>query len=255
MFSYPFPQTLPYLPSLYSQPLLNNNYTLQSPPQQKVSPSAMSVRNSFPGSTGSDLRISPTRHSEPRQMPSTPQHQQNPVFTFSSPSQQNQYQQQTQYQQQNQFQQQNMNQQYQTHNHNPQTNCFRQDEALQDSSLFQTSSNQNQSVTNLQIQNSRLQREKTPLRSSQDKNKFITPLPQMGALTTTDSEGRLRVIVPVPSSESDDSSRLLANLRLTDTLRPLNGPGITRSTSEKVPNRSELMNQVQRTTWARHTTK
>lgn len=34
-----------------------------------------------------------------------------------------------------------------------------------------------------------------------------------------------------------------------------NGPYITRSTSEKVPNRSELMQQVQRTAWARHTTK
>jgi hypothetical protein len=35
-----------------------------------------------------------------------------------------------------------------------------------------------------------------------------------------------------------------------------NGPPfITRSTSEKVPNRSELMSQVQRTGWARHTTK
>lgn len=30
---------------------------------------------------------------------------------------------------------------------------------------------------------------------------------------------------------------------------------ITRSTSEKVPNRSQMMQQVQRTTWARHTTK
>jgi hypothetical protein len=34
-----------------------------------------------------------------------------------------------------------------------------------------------------------------------------------------------------------------------------NGPFIQRSTSEKVPNRSELMSQVQRTAWARHTTK
>lgn len=33
-----------------------------------------------------------------------------------------------------------------------------------------------------------------------------------------------------------------------------NGP-ITRSTSEKVPNKSNLMSHVQRTTWARHTTK
>ncbi|XP_071442956.1 capon-like protein [Hetaerina americana] len=37
--------------------------------------------------------------------------------------------------------------------------------------------------------------------------------------------------------------------------RPANGPVIMRSTSEKVPNRSELMSHVQRTAWARHTTK
>ncbi|PSN30546.1 hypothetical protein C0J52_24009 [Blattella germanica] len=36
---------------------------------------------------------------------------------------------------------------------------------------------------------------------------------------------------------------------------PNGPPFITRSTSEKVPNRSELMSQVQRTAWARHTTK
>ena len=34
-----------------------------------------------------------------------------------------------------------------------------------------------------------------------------------------------------------------------------NGPFITRSTSEKVPHRNEILAQVQRTSWARHTTK
>ena len=34
-----------------------------------------------------------------------------------------------------------------------------------------------------------------------------------------------------------------------------NGPYVTRTASEKVPNRSELMLQVQREAWARHTTK
>ena len=34
-----------------------------------------------------------------------------------------------------------------------------------------------------------------------------------------------------------------------------NGPFITRSTSEKVPHRNEILAQVQRTAWARHTTK
>lgn len=77
----------------------------------------------------------------------------------------------------------------------------------------------------------------------------------MGTLTTTDTEGRVRVIVPVPSNSTDEAGNILASLRLTDELRPFNGPGITRSTSEKVPNRSELMSHVQRTAWARHTTK
>lgn len=81
---------------------------------------------------------------------------------------------------------------------------------------------------------------------------FIKPLSQLGTLTTTDVQGRVRVIVPVPSrSPDDDAGNLLASLRLGDELRP----AITRSTSEKVPNRSELMSQVQRTAWARHTTK
>lgn len=84
---------------------------------------------------------------------------------------------------------------------------------------------------------------------------FIKPLPQIGTLTTTDADGRVRVIVPVPSNPSQNAENLMASLRLTDELRPFNGPGITRSTSEKVPHRSELMSQVQRTAWARHTTK
>lgn len=81
----------------------------------------------------------------------------------------------------------------------------------------------------------------------------------MGTLTTTDPDGRVRVIVPVPNC-TEDTGNMMANLRLSDSLRvsddrTLNGPPITRSTSEKVPNRSELMSQVQRTMWARHTTK
>lgn len=74
----------------------------------------------------------------------------------------------------------------------------------------------------------------------------------MGTLTTTDSEGRVRVIVPVPSG-AEDAGELLRALRIDDF--PRNVPPIQRSTSEKVPNRSELMSQVQRTAWARHTTK
>lgn len=76
----------------------------------------------------------------------------------------------------------------------------------------------------------------------------------MGTLTTTDPDGNVRVIVPVPSNAGDETGTMFSTLRLNDEL-PLNGPGITRSTSERVPNRSGLMSQVQRTAWARHTTK
>ncbi|XP_076262823.1 uncharacterized protein LOC143197911 isoform X1 [Rhynchophorus ferrugineus] len=84
---------------------------------------------------------------------------------------------------------------------------------------------------------------------------LIKPLSQLGTLTTTDSEGRVRVIVPVPSTSNEERGDLLSNLRISDDLRLINGPGVSRSASERVPNRSELMSQVQRTMWARHTTK
>lgn len=100
----------------------------------------------------------------------------------------------------------------------------------------------------LQVQQN-VQRAASP-KPQESEATFIKPLSQMGTLTTTDSEGRVRVIVPVPSNSGEDAGNLMASLRISDDSRP-----ITRSTSEKVPNRSELMSQVQRTTWARHTTK
>lgn len=64
-----------------------------------------------------------------------------------------------------------------------------------------------------------------------------------------------------PSVKNQLTSAMIT-LRVDDTSSPRrttsmsNGPPfITRTTSEKVPNRSELMSQVQRTVWARHTTK
>ncbi|XP_067012726.2 capon-like protein isoform X2 [Anabrus simplex] len=141
---------------------------------------------------------------------------------------------------------------------------------------------------------------------------IIRPLSQVGTLTTTDNEGRVRVIVPIPAADeggasTSSSSSAQPPTRLDPppqgrqesssastspsakrhnqlasqmvTLRVSGGddnaaggggsssgggsrrglangpPFITRSTSEKVPNRSELMSQVQRTAWARHTTK
>lgn len=97
-----------------------------------------------------------------------------------------------------------------------------------------------------------MEEEKTSNRSSTDsESQFIRPLSQVGTLTTTDPEGRVRVIVPVPSG-AEDAGELLKALRMKDEEIPR---PIQRSISEKVPNRSELMSQVQRTAWARHTTK
>lgn len=129
---------------------------------------------------------------------------------------------------------------------------------------------------------------------------FIKPLSQVGTLTTMDSDGKVKVIVPVNPNEQLEVSKLanrkstsflelsgsanidgssknvsilkeskekkssipsLVTLKVTDesgtvTRRlPATPSFITRSTSEKVPNRSQIMSQVQRTQWARHTTK
>lgn len=68
-------------------------------------------------------------------------------------------------------------------------------------------------------------------------------------------------------SDSNRSNPNMVTLKITDEeghshspkrgSQPLSATPsfITRSTSEKVPNRSQMMQQVQRTTWARHTTK
>uniref|UniRef100_A0A8D8G000 Capon-like protein n=2 Tax=Culex pipiens TaxID=7175 RepID=A0A8D8G000_CULPI len=63
------------------------------------------------------------------------------------------------------------------------------------------------------------------------------------------------------SKEKKSSIPSLVTLKVTDesgtiTRRlPATPSFITRTTSEKVPNRSQIMSQVQRTQWARHTTK
>lgn len=123
---------------------------------------------------------------------------------------------------------------------------------------------------------------------SEEASPFIRPLSQMGTITTTETDGRTRILVgsdedpkdlprldPPPSGvkkkepsspgkRQDQLAAALSTLRVSpedeELRRPTsslmqNGPFITRSTSEKVPNRSELMSQVQRTAWARHTTK
>lgn len=242
---YNYNQTLPstYLQTnLYNPPppLVNNNYTLQPPPQKKLPPSPLAVRHSYSGSPVLDKRISPARTNDLNSVPNTQNFQKNsPTF------QQNQN---------RNFQQQAQNFPQQNQNYSSQNQNFNQSR---------------QNINHLQIQqnNSNNHRQTSPKSSPKsssssplqqhDRNKeahFIKPLSQMGTLTTTDIDGRLRVIVPVPAN-ADDASSLLASLKLGEDLRPANIPSITRSTSEKVPNRSELMSQVQRTAWARHTTK
>ncbi|XP_073976362.1 carboxyl-terminal PDZ ligand of neuronal nitric oxide synthase protein isoform X1 [Rhodnius prolixus] len=86
-------------------------------------------------------------------------------------------------------------------------------------------------------------------------DQFIRPLID-GAVGTVSSRGDS---VAECSRVGVGATQLSGTLRLPSfeksrTHQP-NGPIIQRSTSEKVPNRSELMSQVQRTAWARHTTK
>uniref|UniRef100_A0A1Q3FLJ3 Putative nitric oxide synthase-binding protein n=1 Tax=Culex tarsalis TaxID=7177 RepID=A0A1Q3FLJ3_CULTA len=69
------------------------------------------------------------------------------------------------------------------------------------------------------------------------------------------------ITITKESKEKKSSIPSLVTLKVTDesgtiTRRlPATPSFITRTTSEKVPNRSQIMSQVQRTQWARHTTK
>lgn len=218
-YSYNLNQNLPYIPNLYTQPMVNNNYTLQPPPQKKLPPSPLAVRHSYSGSPILDNRVSPNKNDSMQSL--------NLNYQQRYPSGQN-------------LSQYGSNQNYQS---NQSLNQIPQ-----------------QSSQHLQVQNPVMHQRQSPQRNLQNVSpksdrgepQFIKPLSQMGTLTTTDTEGRVRVIVPVPSS--DEASSMMSSLRVNDDFRS-NVPTITRSTSEKVPNRSELMSQVQRTAWARHTTK
>lgn len=100
--------------------------------------------------------------------------------------------------------------------------------------------------------------------SSEEGVPFIMPLSHNGTLTATGEDGRMRLIVPVsPSPSSSDVVNIKieappessgATLKVPDADRPNPAGPITRSTSEKVPNRSEMMTAL-RAQWTRHTTK
>lgn len=103
--------------------------------------------------------------------------------------------------------------------------------------------------------------------SSDEGMPFIMPLSHNCTLTATGEDGRVRLIVPVSPSESTSDvvePQVEApgssghTLKVPGQERPnsLLAPAapITRTTSEKVPNRSEMMTAL-RSQWTRHTTK
>lgn len=115
-------------------------------------------------------------------------------------------------------------------------------------------------------------KDSSPEGSSSDEGApFIMPLSHNCTLTATGEDGRVRLIVPVSPSESasdvvESQAEAQASsqgasgltLRVPGQDRPgaLLAPAapITRTTSEKVPNRSEMMTAL-RSQWTRHTTK
>lgn len=132
--------------------------------------------------------------------------------------------------------------------------------------------------------------------NNNQETQFIKPISQAGVVPTLDTDGKIKVIVPVAERLRRDNEnhffgdsgasggqrfqqRIITPI-LSRTEKKVTLPGvvtlkvtdesgnvtnqrklpaqpsfITRSTSEKVPNRSQMMSQVQRQQWARHTTK
>nr|CAI5867069.1 unnamed protein product [Callosobruchus analis] len=221
-----------FVPPIYGQQtLLNNTYTLQPPPQKKMTPqSPMLSRNSYTGTNSlQGSRLSPARNSEPRQLPTQYQNinlrvndHQTQTNTFQNQQSQNSSYQHQQYQAQNATNdQQTQKQQYQQ--------------------------NSSQNQHHLRVQDTRQQRETTPVPQGSNERKqtqFIKPQAQMGTLTTTDSNGRMRVIVPVPANSNEGANEMMRNLRLGDDAMHASSATVTRSKSEKVPNRSQLMAEL-----------
>ncbi|CAH1284383.1 unnamed protein product [Diabrotica balteata] len=207
-FQYPYSQSMPFLlQSLYSPPLMNNTYTLQNPPHKN-----MQLFMGKPVGAG--------RHSEPRQL--------NPTYfnpNQSPPSKKEDY----HTPQYGTLRQQNYGAQ------NSQSNNDTYQQKDPDSPLYQKiipkkeqeeikqvrlQHNQRESSPNpiyqtiipkkdlsngkhIKIQqNESLKRESSPRPQEGDRNSghFIRPHSQVGTLTTTDADGRLRVIVPLTAS-------------------------------------------------------
>lgn len=104
-------------------------------------------------------------------------------------------------------------------------------------------------------------KDSSPDSSSEDGMPYIMPLSHNATLKATGNDGRVRLIVPVsPSESAADVAEARGGPSTSGAGSSLQVPGdgqaapITRSTSEKVPNRSELMAAL-RAQWTRHTTK
>lgn len=101
--------------------------------------------------------------------------------------------------------------------------------------------------------------------SSDEDVAFIKPLSHNATLTATGEDGKVRLIVPVSPTSSTTNmvpKETSTQKKSSQTLKvpgaentvPTSQGAITRTTSEKVPNRSEMMTAL-RAQWTRHTTK
>ncbi|XP_050514739.1 dystrophin-like protein 1 isoform X2 [Diabrotica virgifera virgifera] len=236
-FQYPYSQSMPFLlQSLYSSPLMNNTYSLQNP------------HKNMPLFMGKPLGAG--RHSEPRQL--------NPTYfnpNQSPPSKKEDY----HNPQYGTLRQQNYSAQ------NSQTNNETYQQKDPDSPLYQKiipkkeqeetkqvrlQHNQRESSPNpiyqtiipkkdlsngkhIKIQqNESLKREASPRPQEGDRScgQFIRPHSQVGTLTTTDADGRLRVVVPVLSGSKEDLSESFSKLRTDDKYK---GSSLSRTYSDR----------------------
>jgi carboxyl-terminal PDZ ligand of neuronal nitric oxide synthase protein len=111
------------------------------------------------------------------------------------------------------------------------------------------------------VEHQQSQREKERYRV--DDNFFGDRRVTGGTATLQKPPSQQRALTPILSRGEKKAQGNTVTLKVTDEAGnvtnqrklPAQPSFITRSTSEKVPNRSQVMSQVQRTQWARHTTK
>lgn len=239
-FNYPYSQSLPYLlQNLYS-PTLNSNFPLQNPPQKNVF-----MGRPFMGG----------RHSEPRQM--------NPnYFNQSPPSKKEDYhtpqpaiRKQTAtsqgtdtYREQESdspiYQKIIPKKETEEKQVRIQNNAERNLRESSPNPLYQTIAPKKQNDDKLlkaqqnysfRESNPRPQEKSTQLQDktcngNKSSTQFIKPYSQIGTLTTTDPEGRLRVVVPVLSNSRDDLSNSFSNLRTDDRYKS----NLSRTSSDRL---------------------